>query len=102
VSWNKKDKDNAWKNYGGDWYDKNGVAQGKTPYATITLKGSDLPGNRYYELNVTDLVKEYIGGKYANTGFLIKAGNETDNYIAFYSNECGNESQVPKLNLAYS
>jgi uncharacterized membrane protein len=102
VSWNKRDKNVAWKNAGGDWYDKKGVLQGSTPYATITIKGSTLPDNRYYELNVTGLVKEYVSGKYENTGFLIKARTENNNYIAFYSNDCGNKSQVPKLQLVYS
>ena len=102
VSWNKKDKDVSWKNAGGDWYDKNGVLQGSTPYATLTIKGNTLPDNRYYELDVTDLVKEYTSGKYENTGFLIKARTENNNYIAFYSNDCGNESQVPELQLVYS
>ncbi|HNW37605.1 MAG TPA: disaggregatase related repeat-containing protein, partial [Methanosarcina vacuolata] len=50
---------------------------------------------------VTDLVKEYVSGSYENTGFLIKARSESDNYIAFYSADCGNISQVPKLNLVY-
>ena len=99
VSWNKKDKDVAWDNAGGDWYDKKGVSQGSTPYATITLKGSDLPDNRYYELDVTDLVNEYTSGKYENTGFLIKARTESNNYIAFYSSDVGNISPVPKLQL---
>ncbi|AKB35468.1 hypothetical protein MSSAC_0878 [Methanosarcina siciliae C2J] len=102
VSWNKRDKNVAWTNAGGDWYDKNGVLQGSTPYATITIKGSNLPDNRYYELDVTELVKEYINGKYENTGLLIKARTESNNYIAFYSSDCGNESQVPKLQLVYS
>ncbi|WP_394297770.1 disaggregatase related repeat-containing protein [Methanosarcina horonobensis] len=97
VSWNKRDKGTAWENAGGDWYDKNGVLQGNTPYATITLKGSNLPDNRYYELNVTDLVKEYTSGKYENTGFLIKGRIERNNYIAFYSSEAGNENQKPIL-----
>ncbi|MGB9940018.1 disaggregatase related repeat-containing protein, partial [Methanosarcina sp.] len=61
-----------------------------------------LPDNRYCELNVTDLVKEYVSGRYANTGFLIKARDENDNYIAFYSVDCGNVNQIPKLNLVYS
>ncbi|WP_157860211.1 disaggregatase related repeat-containing protein [Methanosarcina acetivorans] len=99
VSWNKKDKRVAWNNAGGDWYDRNGVLQGSTPYATITLEGSDLPDNRYYELDVTDLVNEYISSKYENTGFLIKARTENNNYIAFYSNDCGNENQKPKLTV---
>jgi uncharacterized membrane protein len=99
VSWNKKDTDVKWINAGGDWYDKNGVLQGNTPYAALTLKGSSLPDNRYHELDVTDLINEYISGKYENTGFFIKASTETNNYIAFYSTEAGNENQRPKLNL---
>ncbi|MGB9131303.1 MAG: disaggregatase related repeat-containing protein [Methanosarcina sp.] len=99
VSWNKINNGTAWNNPGGDWYDKNGVLQGSTPYATLTLKASTLPKKTYCELNVTELVKEYAAGKYENTGFLIKARNESNNYIAFYSSECGNDSQVPKLNV---
>jgi uncharacterized membrane protein len=102
VSWNKKNSGIAWNNSGGDWYDKNGILQGKTPYATLTLNASSLPDNNYCEINATDIVKEYISGKYPNTGFLIKARNENDNYIAFYSAECENVSQVPRLNLTYS
>ncbi|HII91997.1 MAG TPA: DNRLRE domain-containing protein, partial [Methanosarcina sp.] len=99
VSWNKKNANVAWNNAGGDWYDRNGVLQGSIPYATLTLKASSLPDNRYYQLNVTDLVKEYVSGKYENTGFLLKARNENDNYVAFYSADCENTSQVPKLNI---
>ncbi|HHV24884.1 MAG TPA: DNRLRE domain-containing protein, partial [Methanosarcina sp.] len=102
VSWNKRDRGIAWNNAGGDWYDKNGVLQGNSPYATITFKGSTLPDNRYYELDVTELVKEYVSGRYENTGFLINARNESNNYIAFYSSDCGNASQVPKLDLVYN
>ncbi len=99
VSWNKRDRGVAWKNAGGDWYDKNGVLQGSMPYATLTINGSTLPDNRYYELDVTDLVNEYLSGKYENTGFFIKARTENNNYIAFYSTEAGSENQRPKLNL---
>ncbi|AKB79726.1 hypothetical protein MSHOH_3243 [Methanosarcina horonobensis HB-1 = JCM 15518] len=99
VSWNKKNNGVAWTNAGGDWYDKNGVSQGSTPYATFTIKGSTLPDNKYYQLNVTDLVKEYTSGKYANTGFFIKARSENNNYIAFYSSEAESENQKPKLNI---
>jgi PKD repeat protein len=102
VSWNKKNKGIAWNKSGGDWYDSNGVLQGSTPYATLTLGASVLPSNSYCELNVTNIVREYVSGKYSNTGFLIKARNESDNYVAFYSTQCGNASEVPKLKLVYS
>ena len=99
VTWNSRDNGVLWTQPGGDWFDMNNISQGDAPYATITLKGSDLPDNRYYELNVTDLVKEYASGKYENTGFLIKARSENADYIAFYSSETENENQRPVLTV---
>lgn len=101
VSWNKKDRGVKWKNAGGDWYDKKGAAQGKTPYATFTIKSGTLPDFRYYELDVTDLVKEYVSGKYENTGFLIKTRYENSDYVAFYSLECDEGDFEPKLDITY-
>jgi uncharacterized membrane protein len=101
VSWNKKDKGIAWNNAGGDWLDKNGISQGSTPYATFTIKGSTLPGSRYYELDITDLVKECVSGEHENTGFLIKTRYENSDYVAFHSLECGKEELEPKLDIVY-
>jgi len=102
VSWNKKNKDIPWNNSGGDWYDKNGILQGSTPYTTLILRANDFPSNSYCEFNVTDLVKEYVSGKSENTGLFIKARNETDNYVAFYSNDWVDEGQQPMLRIIYS
>ncbi|AKB17354.1 MULTISPECIES: disaggregatase related repeat-containing protein [unclassified Methanosarcina] len=102
VTWEERETETLWQNPGGDWYDKNGVSQGSNPYATITIKSSDLPEDRYYELDVTELVQEYTSGKYENTGFLIKARVEDNNYIAFYSSEWQNKAQRPKLTIEYT
>ncbi|MDI9394152.1 MAG: disaggregatase related repeat-containing protein [Euryarchaeota archaeon] len=99
VTWNSRDDGVLWTEPGGDWFDMNNVSQGDAPYATITLNGSDIPDNRYYELNVTDLVKEYVSGKYENTGFLIKTRNEKADYIAFRSSEIEDENQRPMLTI---
>lgn len=90
-----------WNNSGGDWYDKNGVLQGSAPYATITINGDQVPDNRYYEFDVTELVKEYVSGKYENTGFLIKARDEDENYIAFYSSDWQERNEQLKLVIEY-
>ena len=102
VTWQQRETNIPWKNSGGDWYDRNGVFQGSTPYAAITISGDETPGNRYIELDVTDLVQEYISGKYKNTGFLIKAREEDENYIAFYSTNWQNKNQRPKLTIEYT
>lgn len=102
VTWEQRETNIPWRNSGGDWYDRNGVFQGSIPYASITISGDEIPGNRYIELDVTDLVQEYISGKYKNTGFLIKAREEDENYIAFYSTNWQNKDQRPKLTIEYT
>ncbi|WP_445474203.1 disaggregatase related repeat-containing protein [Methanococcoides methylutens] len=102
VSWNEKASGTSWNNAGGDWFDKNNVAQGSNPYASITFAANDLPDNRYYEFDVTELVQEYVSGEYDNTGFFLKAQNEHDNYIAFFSSDWSNENQRPKLTITYT
>jgi len=67
------------------------------PYASVTFDASALPDNRYHDLDVTELVQGYVNGTYNNTGFFLKAKDENDNYIAFYSSEWSNASQRPKL-----
>ncbi|MGB9928053.1 MAG: disaggregatase related repeat-containing protein [Methanosarcina sp.] len=101
ASWNKRDNGIAWDMTGGDWYDKNGVLQGNVPYATLTIKANQYPANAYCELNITTLINEYLTGKYPNTGFLIKARNESDNYVAFYSNEIEDINHLPKLHIEF-
>ena len=99
VSWNNRISGTAWTTAGGNWYDKNGIAQGSTPYASITFPASTVPDNKYYQFDVTELVQEYIQGNYNNTGFYLKAKTESNNYIAFYSSEWSNTSQRPKLTI---
>ena len=99
VTWNSRMSGVLWSNAGGNWYDKNGVAQGTTPYASLTFAGSKAPDNKYYEFDVTQLVQDYISGKYKNTGFFLKAKTESGNYIAFYSLESSNAAQRPKLTI---
>lgn len=102
ITWQQRELNIPWKNLGGDWYDKNGVFEGSTPYATITISGSETPDNHYYDLDVTELVREYTSGKYENTGFLIKDREENKNYIAFYSSNWQNKNQRPKLTIEYT
>ncbi|MDA0524644.1 disaggregatase related repeat-containing protein [Methanococcoides alaskense] len=102
VSWNNKAAGTPWNNAGGDWFDVNNVAQGSEPYASITFDANDLPDNRYYEFDITELVQDYVSGEYDNTGFFLKAQNEHDNYIAFYSSDWSNENQRPKLTIGHA
>lgn len=99
VSWNTMDKEVPWKNPGGDWIDKIGIPQGNTPFASFEIRGMDLPDNRYYELDITELVRGYAEGKYENTGLLLKAKQEDSNYIAFYSAKAGGEDKKPMLKI---
>jgi hypothetical protein len=99
VSWNSKDANTPWDNPGGDWFDKNGVSQGDEPYASITFNAGDMPDNRHYEFDVTELVQDYVSGEFENTGFFLKARDESNNYIAFYSSGWDGQDQRPQLNI---
>ena len=99
VSWNNRMNGISWSKAGGDWYDQNGISQGSTPYASLAFSAKTVPGNKYYEFDVTKLVQQYINGTYKNTGFFIKAGTESGNYIAFYSSEYSNAAMRPKLTV---
>lgn len=100
TTWNNRLSGVPWVKAGGNWYDKKNIVQGISPYATITIPARKIPDNKYYNFDVTNLVQDYVSGKYANTGFFIKAKHEnTNNYIAFYSSEVGNALQKPKLTI---
>nr|WP_172635214.1 disaggregatase related repeat-containing protein [Methanomethylovorans hollandica] len=99
VTWNSRMSGVSWTTAGGSWYDKNAVSQGTTPYASVTFTGTKLPDNKYYDFDVTQLVQEYVSGKYKNTGFFLKARTESGNYIAFYSLESSNAAVRPKLTI---
>jgi len=101
VTWNSRMSGTPWTAAGGYWYDKNGVAQGTTPYASVSFLAGTVPDNKYYEFDVTQLVQEYVSGT-VNTGFFLKAKTEGNNYIAFYSSDWPNAGQRPKLNVTSS
>ncbi len=100
VTWKSRASGTSWTTAGGNWYDKNGVAQGSTPYSSVAFPAGTVPGNKYYDFDVTQLVQEYVSGKYDNTGFFLKAKTESGNYIAFYSSEWSNAAQRPKLTVS--
>lgn len=99
VCWANRVSGTAWTNAGGDWYDSTGTAQGTTPFDSVTFAAATVPDNAYHDWDVTDLVQAYVGGTYTNTGFLLKAGTENLNYIAFYSND--SSSNKPQLVISY-
>jgi len=99
VTWNSRASGTLWTTAGGNWYDKNAVSQGTTPYASVTFSAATIPDNKYYDFDVTQLVQEYVSGKYKNTGFFLKAKTESGNYIAFYSTEASNTAVRPKLTV---
>ncbi len=102
VNWNNRTSSTPWSSPGGDWFDRNNASQGSAPFASMTFTFNSTPDNRYYDFNVTELLKRYISGAYNNTGFFLKARNENDNYIAFYSSDWNISSQRPRLAINYT
>ena len=98
MTWNNRNYNTPCTNKGGDCYDRTNAAQGNAPYSLLTFEASVLPDNRYYDLDV----QGYVNDTYSNTGFFLKAKDENDNYIAFYSSEWSNASQRLKLIINYT
>lgn len=95
MNWNSRDSDILWVQPGGDWFDRNKVSQGNASYATITLKISSLPYSRYYELDVNDLVKEYVSWGMKAGAFWSRHSLKRRRYGS-YSSDTENEEQYPK------
>ncbi|KAF5427920.1 MAG: Disaggregatase related repeat-containing protein [Candidatus Methanomarinus sp.] len=102
VTWNSCADGAQWNNPDGDWYDKNNVAQGAEAYETVVFSQDTAPDGQYHNFDITQLVQSYVDGTYENTGLLIKADNENDGYIAFYSTDHPNVNQQPKLTIVHS
>ena len=98
----KKESKTLWNNSGGDWYDRNGVLQGNTPYATITISGDRIPDNRYYELDVTKLIQEYANWKSEKYWFLNKGPRGRQKLYCFLQFYMKNTSPRPKLTVEYT
>ena len=60
----------AWKNFMGDWRDAKDVAQGNSAYATTNVVDDDQ--GKFVEWDVTNLVREWLCGKYQNQGFFLR------------------------------
>lgn len=59
-----------WQHVGGDWLDRQGVAQGSIPYASIEVP--DIDEQQQLSLDVTELVQQWLRGERKNQGFLLK------------------------------
>jgi len=99
VTWDSCTDNVDWNNPGGDWFDKNNAAQGTQPYDTVSFSYGNGPDNQYHDFDITELVQAYVDGTYTNNGFFIKADDVNNGYIAFYSLDCPNSDQQPKLTI---
>lgn len=95
IGWTAKTA--TWNNAGRSWYDAAGATNGGKPFASKVFTASTIPDNKYHDFDVTELVNAYISGKYVNSGFLLKASQELNNYIAFYSMNWSDVNAQPKL-----
>jgi hypothetical protein len=83
-----------WKNFLGDWRDRDNKAQGDLPYAQTEVTNSET----FIEWDVTALVEEWRTGKYPNQGFFLR-GLDGRGTIEFCSREHTEEERRPQLIL---
>ena len=102
VGWNNRNQTQKWEKAGSVWYDKNHTTRGGVPLASNTFSKSKVPDNQYYKFDITEFVQKYADNENLNTGLLIKAKVEKDNYIAFYSgNSPVATNKKPKIVVTY-
>ena len=92
ATWEKRTNYYSWTNPGGDYY--------STPYSYFKVYKND-PTVKTYEIDVTNLVKEWHSGSKSNYGFIIYPGGTAEGIIWFRSSEYDNQDERPKLIIEY-
>lgn len=87
----------TWQNAGGDWADKNGTAQGTTPYATVMANV-----NGWYSWDLTPLVQAWTSGSAPNYGVLLIAEASATGYGQAYGSGHTTTSVHPRLVVTYT
>jgi hypothetical protein len=83
-----------WRNYLGDWHDRDDTPQGDAYFGMATVVDDGEPG--YVEWDVTDLVQAWVDETVTAKGFFLRpvGGGGTFN---FYSKEHPTETERPEL-----
>ncbi|MHC4177246.1 MAG: disaggregatase related repeat-containing protein, partial [Planctomycetota bacterium] len=84
----------AWKNFMGDWHDAKDVAQGATAYSTTNVVDDDK--GKFVDWSVTNLVREWQGGRHKNQGFFLRTTG-SGGTIVFCSREYADAEHRPRL-----
>jgi len=86
----------AWHHRQGDWRDRYGDAQGEKAFSNASVQASD--AGRVVQWDVTDLVRQWVEGRFANDGFLVTAFSARERgAVVFHSREAADLSQRPAL-----
>jgi len=83
-----------WKNYMGDWSDKNDTAQGSVAFSEATVVDDDL--EKMIEWDVTSLVSKWTSNEFQNKGFFLRITQGGGSY-RFHSKEAADNTKKPIL-----
>ncbi len=83
-----------WKHYMGDWRDAGNEEQGKLPYASAEITANQ---KHFVEWEVTQLVREWLEGKYQTQGFFLRSTGAGG--VGFCSRENPQADHRPQLVL---
>ncbi|MEM7394254.1 MAG: polysaccharide lyase, partial [Verrucomicrobiota bacterium] len=85
-----------WRNFLGDWHDRDDVAQGTNPFAVTTLVDDNTA--EYIEWDLLPLVEKWMDGTYPNQGMLLR-GLAPGGPYDFRTKEHADPNQHPELVL---
>jgi len=88
-----------WRHPGGDWVDADGLRQGNRPYGAVAIAAGR--GRQTAELDLTELVRGWLDGRYRNAGLLLRA-LDGGGVVSFHSRESVDKGARPWLKLQWS
>lgn len=86
-----------WQTAGGDWADKNDVAQGATPIASVQASFDG-----WYTWDVTPLVQKWVSGTSPNYGLMLITYTAPNGYGQAYGSGHASASVHPKLSVTFT
>jgi len=100
ATWTAVDSSAHWENPGGDAVGTGG-SQLDTPYATNSDTGEPSRNDVKFRWDITNLVSEWVSGKFPNDGLLIRTEDKS-NKLHFFTKEFPNKQVRPVLKVRFS
>lgn len=99
ATWNIYSSGNNWSTAGGG---TNAADVDFTAFGNVAMATTDADESEKSMTLDADLVQEWLDGVFANNGFMLSMGTESNDMYIFHSFDSATASKRPKLTIVYS